>query len=197
MTAPALLGLATAGGLAWLASRAMTPDPIDMDQAKPMPPDAGPIATLPITDRNVRAVLAMIRAAEGTSGPNGYRMLFGGQLFASFADHPRQRITRTSNGRQITSTAAGAYQVLARTWDSYRGALGLFDFTPDSQDRFAVELIRRRGGLEHARAGRIAELVPLIAKEWASLPGAGYGQPERSGAYLLAAFRQAGGRDAV
>jgi len=119
-------------------------------------------------------------------------MLFGGGLFEDLADHPRQWVTRLSRGRPLTSTAAGAYQILARTWDSLR-SLGLRDFGARSQDIAAVELIRRRGALPAVERGAFAQAVELIRREWASLPGAGYGQPEKSAAELLAVYRSNGG----
>ena len=96
---------------------------------------------------NLRAFLYLIRWCEGTSGDNGYRTLFGGGMFDSFADHPRKAITRPLGGKNLTSTAAGAYQVLERTWDECKKALGLPDFSPESQDRAAIYLIKRRGAL--------------------------------------------------
>ena len=53
---------------------------------------------------NLRAFLTMIQYAEGTYGANAYRMLYGGQLFGSYAAHPNTAITRSG----ITSTAAGS-----------------------------------------------------------------------------------------
>ena len=43
------------------------------------------------------------------------------------------------------------------------------------------------------RAGRFADAVAKCKKEWASLPGAGYGQRENSLATLQAAYLDAGG----
>lgn len=143
--------------------------------------------------KNVAAFLKMIRTAEGTAGPNGYRTLVGGSLFDSYAEHPRKLVTIISNGRPITSSAAGAYQILTRTWAGVKGKLMLTDFTPASQDRAAVELIRQRGALADVRAGRFADALTKCRKEWASLPGAGYGQPEKSVGALFAAYVQAGG----
>src|SRR3990167_9402573 len=123
---------------------------------------------------NMRAFLMMIRHAEGTAGPDGYRTLFGGGLFEGFEDHPRQRITRKLGGKPITSSAAGAYQFLERTWDEVQTKLDLPDFSPNSQDRGAVELIRRRGALKLVVGGRFEQAVEKVRKEWASMPGAGY-----------------------
>lgn len=143
---------------------------------------------------NLQAFLAMIRYAEGTSGANGYRMLFGGGLFDSFADHPRQRITARLGGQTITSSAAGAYQILERTWDDIRRLAGLPDFSPASQDKAAVFLIRRRGALADVRAGRFDAAVEKCNREWASLAGSPYGQPTKSLADLRRIYVASGGQ---
>lgn len=143
---------------------------------------------------NLEAFLAVIRHCEGASGENGYRMLFGGELFDTFADHPRRKITKPLGGKSITSTAAGAYQFLATTWDECRKALDLRDFSPQSQDKAAEWLIRRRGALDDVHAGRIKEALTKCAKEWASLPGSPYGQPTKSLAECLAVYHRSGGQ---
>jgi lysozyme len=143
---------------------------------------------------NRRAFLDAIAWAEGTSGPNGYRTLFGGNLFDSFADHPRRSFSfKDRAGRRLTTTAAGRYQFLARTWDTLRDRLSLPDFGPDSQDAAALELIRERGALADVDAGRFAAAVGKVKRVWASLPGAGYAQPERRADELAAAYIAAGG----
>lgn len=147
----------------------------------------------PGADQNIAAFLLAIRMAEGTAGPNGYRMLFGGGLFDSYADHPRRAITAKMNGKPITSTAAGAYQALAGTWDDFIRSQGPHDFSPASQDQFAVWAIRRRGALADVRAGRFDVAANKVRQEWASFPGAGYGQPEKSLIALRAAYQAAGG----
>ncbi len=146
--------------------------------------------------RNVRAFLDTIAYAEGTAGrgDNGYNILFGGGTFASYADHPRQLIPFTDlAGRQLRSSAAGRYQFLARTWDGLKVKLGLRDFGPANQDAAAAELIRERGALRDVQAGRFTTAITKVRPVWASLPGAGYSQPERSFSHLLAAYQRAGG----
>lgn len=142
---------------------------------------------------NVRALLAVIRRGEGTTGPNGYRTLFGGALFEGYADHPRQRITRSLGGRNITSTAAGAFQFLATTWDETARIMGLPDFTPASQDRAAVGRIAARGALDDAKAGRLALALSKVAREWASMPGSPYGQPVITEQTARTVYASAGG----
>lgn len=144
--------------------------------------------------QNERAFLDMISYAEGTNSAEGYRMMFGGGLFNSYADHPRVLHTfKNKIGQVLKTSAAGRYQFLARTWDEVRGKLDLPDFGPASQDAAALELIRQRGALPDVRAGRVADAVRKVAPIWASLPGAGYNQPERKLAQLIAAYQSSGG----
>lgn len=153
----------------------------------------GRVTAADVRHPNVRALLAVIRRGEGTADAAGYRRMFGGELFDSYADHPRKRITKTLGGKAITSTAAGAYQFLASTWDETARALGLQDFSPASQDLAAVGRIAARGALDDTKAGRLDAALPKIAKEWASMPGSPYGQPTISTAAAWATFANAGG----
>lgn len=130
-----------------------------------------------LQDPNVQAFLRMLRHGEGTAGDDGYRVQFGGGLFNSFADHPRTPITRKLGGTPITSTAAGAYQFLARTWDGLVQQYGFVDFSPMNQDLGAVALILGRKALDDVIAGRFEDAVRKCNREWASLPGSPYGQP--------------------
>lgn len=126
-----------------------------------------------LNNKNVQAFLKVIRQGEGTSDANGYRRIFGGQLFTGWADHPR--ITVKKSG--YTSSAAGAYQFIISTWDETRRMMGLRDFTPASQDLGAVGRIAARGALDDVKAGRFDLAVRKCAREWASLPYSPYGQP--------------------
>lgn len=126
---------------------------------------------------NVRAFALVVRKGEGTLGENGYRTMFGGELFDSFADHPRRRITRSMKGKTYVSSAAGAYQFLESTWDGLVRNEGYKDFTPQTQDLAFLALVRGRKALEDVVAGRFEQAVAKCAREWASLPGSPYGQP--------------------
>lgn len=123
----------------------------------------------------VRAFLRVIREGESSQTDEAYRTVVGGGVFQSYGDHPRRLIDLPSLG--VKSTAAGAYQFLARTWDGCREALGLPDFSPQSQDLAAVYLIHGRGALDDVLAGNIETAIGKCAHEWASLPGSPYGQP--------------------
>jgi muramidase (phage lysozyme) len=130
---------------------------------------------------NVRAFLRVIRQGESNQTDNAYRMMFGGELFeGSFADHPRRKITKPLGGKPITSSAAGAYQFLERTWTSLVALYGFSDFSPKNQDLGAVALIEGRKALDDVLAGKFDVAVRKCALEWASLPGSPYGQPMMS-----------------
>lgn len=138
---------------------------------------------------NVQAMLRVIRAGEGTSDPDGYRRLFGGELFTDFTDHPRKLVQKSG----YSSTAAGAYQFLASTWDETKRIMGLNDFSPASQDFGAVGRIAARGALDDVLAGRFDVAIKKIAREWASMPGSPYGQPTISLTRARAIYADAGG----
>ena len=143
---------------------------------------------------NERAFLDMLAVSEGTfgHGDNGYNVLVGGDLFHDYSKHPNVLVTLNKAG--LKSTAAGRYQFLKRTWDSLAAKLHLIDFSPAAQDVAALELIAERGAADDVRSGRLAEAVAKCAPIWASLPGAGYNQMERSMSFLQSAYVRAGGQ---
>lgn len=131
-----------------------------------------------LKNSNVRAFLRMIRYGEGTTDQDGYRRMFGGKLFDSFADHPRQVQTfPLKKGGTLSSSAAGAYQFLTRTWDGLVRQYGFPSFSPEYQDLGGVALIKGRKALEDVIAGRFEQAVKKCNREWASLPESPYGQP--------------------
>jgi len=147
---------------------------------------------------NVCAFLDLIAWSEGTDNgeqptkDDGYDVVVGGGLFDSYADHPRRLIHLPKLG--IKSTAAGRYQILSRYWDHYRKQLNLKGgFTPENQDRIALQLIRECKALDDIKAGRIDGAIHKCRSRWASLPGANYGQHEHEVSNLLAAYSRAGG----
>lgn len=146
-----------------------------------------------LDNANVKAFLAVIRAGEGTADEDGYRRHFGGRLFDSFADHPRVAITAGLGKNQYTSTAAGAYQFLERTWDSLVKRYGFADFAPRTQDIAAIALIDGRKALDDVLAGRFQQAVRKCNREWASLPESPYGQPTRTMAQAEEVYREHGG----
>lgn len=138
--------------------------------------------------------MTMVAVAEGTKdlGDNGYNTLIGGTLFHSYHDHPRRRVWVEKILKH--STAAGRYQILKRYFDFYKKKLGLPDFSPDSQDKIALEMIRECGALDDIDAGRFDQAVEKCRSRWASFPGAGYGQAEKKLDTLRIAYLYAGGQ---
>ena len=143
-----------------------------------------------LQDNNVQAFLRVIRAGESSQDESAYTILYGGSHFQGFADHPR--ILNVAKG--IPSTAAGAYQFLAKTWDSLVKQYHFPDFSPISQDCAAVALIAERGALQPIKEGRLDEAIQRCSRVWASLPGSQYGQPTLSKARAREVYEAHGGR---
>ncbi|WP_250451225.1 glycoside hydrolase family 104 protein [Caballeronia sp. ATUFL_M2_KS44] len=147
--------------------------------------------------KNRVAFLDMIAASEiGTvlmaKTDDGYNVLVGATparplTFKSYVDHPNVY------NAAYNSTAAGRYQILIKWWRIYKQQMKLPDFSPLSQDKYALQQLREHGALPLIDSGRFQEAVAKVANVWASLPGAGYGQHENQMAHLLAAYQAAGG----
>ena len=146
-----------------------------------------------LQDANIGAFLRVIREGESSQDPDAYRMLFGGELITYFGDHPRKLVTKKLGGKEITSSAAGAYQFLKKTWDALVRQYGFKDFQPVTQDMAAVALIAEKGALDLIREGHIREAIARCAPVWASLPGSQWGQPTQKLERALAVYREYGG----
>jgi muramidase (phage lysozyme) len=148
--------------------------------------------------RNVLAFLDMLAWSEGTDNGKqptrngGYDVIVGGELFSEYTDHPRKLVLLPKLG--IKSTAAGRYQLLSKYWDAYRTSLKLTGgFTPENQDRVAIQQIREQGALKDIQSGRMTNAINRCSNIWASLPGAGYGQHEHDSEDLIAYYVSVGG----
>lgn len=231
------LGLLTAAGLTWAASRrassaAMAAIP-DQDapwsQEQPLPQEwateeqtwyqsaqvawaenVSPIFdwSEPVSNQNnVSAFLEAIAWAEGTGQrANPYAVCFAYKFtITNFADHPTvlgswkgeplspSVCAAAGLGAGCVSTAAGKYQIIRPTWVGLKQRLRLPDFGPESQDAAAIQLLKDCGAYRAIELGQFSEAVRLARKTWASLPGAGYGQPERRSTDLQARYTAAGG----
>lgn len=119
---------------------------------------------------NVRAFLGMISDAEGTNS-NGYATAFGGGRIPSLETHPNKASHITDNaGHEVTTTAAGRYQVNKPTWDEFSRKVGVSDFSPQSQDLVALGIIRQEGALQDVLSGNFDAAVQKVGNRWASLP---------------------------
>ena len=144
-------------------------DPVAAPAARTQP-QANPEA-------NVKKFLDFLGRAEGAD----YNTIVGGKQFTDFGAHPRVVGLRTAEG---PSTAAGKYQIVGTTYDAVAPKLGIRDFSPDSQDKIAVELIRQKGALEDVRNGNFDAAVGKLGGTWASLPSSPYSQPKRSAEWV-------------
>lgn len=154
---------------------------------------------------NRQAFLDMLAFSEGTSTSlatrnNGYDVIVTGidgvpEVFTDYSTHPFAggRRSKVVNPKGLTSNAAGRYQFMLKDWAHYKAQLNLADFGPASQDLWALQLIRERGALALIDAGQFGQAVARVRNLWASLPGAGYGQPERSLGVLRGVYLRAGG----
>ena len=148
--------------------------------------------------KNLSAFLTAIAYSEGTEqigDKHGYDVIVGSttlhpHLFISYATHPGIIVDL---GHGLKSTAAGRYQILKRFYDFYSKTLKLPDFSPESQDQMAIQMIRECKALQLVHDGNIKEATKLCASRWASLPDSDYGQHTNNYDFILAEYMNAGG----
>lgn len=159
---------------------------------------AGTIAGSP----NVPAFLDLVALSEGTSTSrltknDGYDVIVTGvdgpEVFTSYADHPfgagrPPKMVRTNP--MLLSTASGRYQILVRYFEAYKATLNLPDFSPLSQDRVAIQMLRERKALAAIVAGDIMSAISAASNIWASFPGNSYGQNPHTMDALMAHWQK-------
>ena len=139
----------------------------------------------------MRAFLRCLRLGEGTLDEGGYNRIVGGQMFTDYAQHPNVRVF--IKRYNVHSTAAGAYQIINRTWRALLRQYDFPDFSPECQDEAAVALIAGRLALNDVIAGRFETAIQKCAQEWASLPGSNAGQRKETIDAVRQAYLEAGG----
>jgi muramidase (phage lysozyme) len=111
----------------------------------------------------------VLRTGEGTLGDKGYTTMFGGGQFTDLSKHPDKVISKSGHN----SSAAGAYQFLTPTWTGAAKALGLKDFSPESQEQAARYLTKNRG-VDPDKIitdfQTFKDNLDKLAPEWASMP---------------------------
>ena len=147
-----------------------------------------------LQEARIKAFLRMIRVGEGTIKNDGYAKLFGGSSFIddykkTWEDHPGIVIEakgKDSKGKEkmYYSSASGAYQVKKDIWNDwgkkFREFYDIKDFSPESQDKFALIILKHKRGkdvIRLIREDKIEDAVKLCQGEWASLPDSPHGQP--------------------
>lgn len=108
--------------------------------------------------------------------------LYGGpEVFTDFSNHPfangrKPKLFRMPDIPANRSTASGRYQILVKYWPDYQKQLGLKDFSPLSQDLYALQQMRERHAIPLILAGKIEDAITACSNIWASFPGNNYSQ---------------------
>lgn len=150
---------------------------------------------------NLAAFLDMIAWSEigptllaNPATDDGYKVLVGSTpehpiLMSDYSRHPQ------IHNAALNSDAAGRYQEMGRYWPIYMLQLHLPDFGPQSQDRWAIQLIKECHAFDDVLTGHMTRAVAKCAPRWASFAGANYpGQRMNTLASLEDAYEQAGGK---
>lgn len=131
------------------------------------------------------AALDLIAYTEGTDRfiggtKEGYNLIYGYRKFTPGKDHPRIMVRASG----WTSSAAGRYQILDKTYDWLQtrlrqtGFKPFPSFEPIYQDQMGLYLIdAKRNALQYLDSGNIDKFLEVCSWEWASLPPPRYGQP--------------------
>jgi muramidase (phage lysozyme) len=145
---------------------------------------------------NRAAFLAAIRMSEGTARyADPYSIVYGGQLFLDHSDHPANTGEWTGvDTRWGHTSAAGAYQFEVATWNGLGGAPNYGDFSAQSQDQAALDLIAQCGALDAIDSGDIPAAVAKVGSQWASLPSSTAGQPTVALQSFLTSYAANGGK---
>ena len=108
---------------------------------------------------------------------HGYDVIVGGELFTDYSDHPRKLVTLNP---KLKSTVRRTLPASSCWWTPYRSSLA-WKILSEKSGRCALQQIKERGALPAIDRGDIRQAIDRCSNIWASLPGAGYGQPEHNG----------------
>jgi len=165
----------------WVGSEGRSPsDPLWEDYAPaPLVMEGG--------DPYIRALMRTISYSEAND-PQPYSLLYGGERFADFSQHP-DRCLPIVAGPNIgdCTTAAGRYQFITTTWNDqshqyHPNPDGFwvwksYDFAPASQDGVVYAWLADPTAwgvdlTELLRQGAVTEVLEILSPTWTSL---GYG----------------------
>ena len=137
---------------------------VEQARGKVLTPLGREMQKLLANDQRVQAFLEVIAFAEGTDRDkdpalSGYSTTMGYGTAPDLYNHPGKK-------------AAGRYQAIPATWSIAEKALGLYDFTPESQEIFgAWDLVKNKSGIYTAlKNNDFPAAVEAASSEWASFP---------------------------
>lgn len=117
--------------------------------------------------RNIRAFLRAISHTAGGGVDYKHGAVKGKRndpwRFSDFSTHP-------GAGEDGVTTAAGLYQISLEVWRDNGAKMGLADFTQETQDLIAVELLRCMGVLDKLQVGDAGAVLAQASMHWPSLP---------------------------
>jgi len=150
-----------------------------------------------LANKNVAAFIAAIAVAEG----GDYNLKFGG---VKGRKNDKWQFTDTTThpgvGSDGKTTAAGMYQINKATSKEMGEKMGLTDFSAQTQDLLAVEILRSIRVIEYVVLGDLEHTLSAASRRWAALPqGKGLegrypGQPFISFEKFEQAYKDAGGQ---
>ena len=90
------------------------------------------------------------------------------------------------------------YQINKSTWNEMGAKMGLSDFSPETQDLLAVEILRTIHIIDNIVAGDIDTALNAASRRWAALPqgpneGGRYNQPYMSYEKFIDTYKKLGG----
>ncbi len=114
----------------------------------------------------VQAILDLISRPEGGT----YDSHNSGAKMTNFDEHPG---FGPPNKQGDSSSAAGRYQMLKRTFDGIKKQIGPLTMSEPSQDLAAAWLLKELGALKALESGNLDTAISAAAvpKGWAALPG--------------------------
>jgi muramidase (phage lysozyme) len=140
----------------------------------------------------IKSFLDLIGFSEGADYDTIVTGVDGPHIFTDFSDHPfapqfhRPPVQWRMNPPSY-STASGRYQVLYHWWAAYKAELHLSDFSPASQDAYAIQILKERGAIPLIVEGNIQGAIIACHGEWESFPG---GVVQGNGPHTMGALLQ-------
>ena len=175
--------------------------PSEYDPVIPVTYTPGATLTDYQTQKAVAAMLQVIRTYE--SGSNYGALVGNVGTVPNMAIHPGNDVVNFPPGgtyskraggfynRSQNSTAAGAYQFIVGTWNGIQQRLRLPDFSPESQDAAATQLLIDTKAFQALQKNDPVTAFTRASKEWASLPASTSGQPKHSMNSTIALYNNA------